>query len=374
MDLEPGFLTVAQVSVNGSVAVERAAGVALAPEVIRDGEVVDAVALSTALSKMFDEHKFDRNVRLGIANQRIVIRTLELPPITNQAELATAVRFQAQNELPMSLDSAVLDFHSLGVHETEAGPRQRVVLVAARREMVERLVSAAREAGLRPVGVDLAAFALIRSLHVPGSADDARVVYLSAGGLGNLAVAQGRTCSFTRVLSVGLESIAADLAERLGIAVGDARDLLGRAGLVDARDERPNDLAFRGPSLALDAPDELSGTQPTSDVAESGDAGDTGEPLAIARSVLADGVRRIGVEVRNSLHYHSLHGGEQAVTRVVASGAMTEIPGFIEALSGELDLEVSLGAVREGHPGAFGGVPASRLAIAAGLAITEAPA
>jgi type IV pilus assembly protein PilM len=366
VDLEPGFLAAAQVSVNGHLQIERAAAVALAPEVVRDGEVIDAVALSSALSELFGEHKFDRRVRLGIANQRIVIRMLELPPINNQAELAAAVRFQAQDELPMSLDSAVLDYHSLGVHETPAGPRLRVALVAARREMVERLVSAAREAGLRPVGVDLAAFALIRSLHVPGSAEDERVVYLSAGGLGNLAVAQGRVCTFTRVLSVGLESIAGDLAERLGVAVPDARDLLIRAGVETARDERVGEAS----PFAASAPFEGDEEAPLGAQAVP----DAGDPLAIARGVLADGVRRIGVEVRNSLHYHSLHGGDQGVTRVVVSGAMSEIPGFIEALAAELDLEVVIGTVPEARPGALGGVPAARLAVAAGLAITEAPA
>ena len=67
----------------------------------------------------------------------------------------------------MPLNNAVLDFHPLGIIDTPAGPRQRVVLVAAQRDMVERLLAAVRRAGLTAEGVDLSAFALIRSLYRP---------------------------------------------------------------------------------------------------------------------------------------------------------------------------------------------------------------
>ena len=64
----------------------------------------------------------------------------------------------------------MLDYHSLGVFDTPNGPRQRVIVVAAQREMVERMLRAVGHAGLRAEGVDLSAFALIRSLYRPGAA------------------------------------------------------------------------------------------------------------------------------------------------------------------------------------------------------------
>ena len=150
---------------NGSIVAERAAGVPLAADVMRDGEVVDETALGETLKELFGAHNLGKRVRVGVANQRTVLRTLELPPVTDQKELAAAVSFQAQDQVPMPLGNAVLDFHALGIIETPAGPRQRVVLVAAQRDMVERLLSAVRQAGLTAEGVDLSAFALIRSLY-----------------------------------------------------------------------------------------------------------------------------------------------------------------------------------------------------------------
>ena len=134
----------------------KAVGTPIAANLVRDGEVTDLDGLTHALAELFDGSGLDRRVRVGIANQRIVMRQIELPPIIDPKELDSAVRFQAQDEIPMPIESVVLDYHPLGLVETDAGARMRVLLVAARRDMVERVLLAARQAGLRPEGVDLA--------------------------------------------------------------------------------------------------------------------------------------------------------------------------------------------------------------------------
>ena len=52
-------------------------------------------------------------MRLGVASQKIAVRVIELPRIENEQELEAAVRFQAQEELPMPLEQAVLDHRVL---------------------------------------------------------------------------------------------------------------------------------------------------------------------------------------------------------------------------------------------------------------------
>jgi len=207
LDIQPGYVSAVQARVNGSILVQRAAGAPLPPDTVREGEVIDEHALAETLKEMFHDSRLDKRVRVGIANQRTVLRTLEMPPIPDGKELATAVRFQAEDQVPMPLDNAVLDYHALGVVETPAGPRMRVIVVAAQRDMVERLLSAVRAAGLRPEGVDLSAFALIRSLHRASEEEEpSRVLYLNVGGLTNMAIAEGTVCRFTRVVGGGLES------------------------------------------------------------------------------------------------------------------------------------------------------------------------
>ena len=193
-------------------------------------------------------------MRVGVANQRTVLRTLELPPVTDRRSSPRRCCFQAQDQVPMPLGNAVLDFHPLGIIDTPAGPRQRVVLVAAQRDMVERLLSAVRQAGLTAEGVDLSAFALIRSLYRHEAEQTGRVLYLNVDGLSNLAIAEGTVCRFTRVVGSGLEGMAVELAERRGIALADARsrllegDLTAAAASPPAPEVPAEQQEARGPS------------------------------------------------------------------------------------------------------------------------------
>ena len=104
---------------------------------VRDGEVVDVDALAEVLRKMFAEHKLGRASGLESPTSGSSMRTVDLPPMKDAKEIASAARFQAQEHIPMPLDQAVLEHHSLGLVETADGPRTRVVLVAARRDMID---------------------------------------------------------------------------------------------------------------------------------------------------------------------------------------------------------------------------------------------
>lgn len=336
LDIEPGYVAAVEVADSGPLAVTRSATCALEPGVVRDGEVVDPAALAETLRELFSTHKLPRKVRLGVANQRIVVRTIDLPPLKDEAELAAMVRFQAQDHIPMPLADAILEFQPLGIVETPDGPRTRVVLVAARRDMIERFLSATRSAGLRPAGIDLSAFAMIRALYEDGSGDGA-VLYLALGGMTNLALAERRRCLFTRVVPGGLQQMVQELAERRGLTFVHAEGWLNHVGLVA-------DLS------ALDGDPEI---------------------LAEARGVLADGARRIADEVRNSLDFYRMQESAALVDRAVLTGPVISIPGFAEALSAEIGLPISTRAVSGTGAGVVPDEGAGRFVVAAGLAVEQ---
>jgi type IV pilus assembly protein PilM len=98
-----------------------------------------------------------------------------------------------------------------------------VVIVAARESMISRIVEAVRDAGLRPEGIDLNAFALVRTLAVPTDSTETARVYCHLGGVTNLAIAIGTTCLFTRPLSAQWdqadENVATALAEEIRLSI-----------------------------------------------------------------------------------------------------------------------------------------------------------
>jgi len=408
LDIQPGFVAAVQARTNGSVLAERAAALPLAGDTVRDGEVADDGALSDVLRELFRTSGLSKHVRVGVANQRTVLRTIELPPVTDRKELAAAVSFQAQDQVPMPLSNAVLDFHPLGIIDTPAGPRQRVVLVAAQRDMIERLLGAVRQAGLTPEGIDLSAFALIRSLYESDSDETTRVLYLNVDGLTNLAIAEGKICRFTRVVGSGLEGIASELAVRRGVPLAEARALLASVDLrvpaeqqvlaSPAASEQANsadtgaverepgdnapaeDAAEREPAGHADEADmsfeELSAvpepvSEPESEPESESAPGE--QSAADVLEVLENGIREISGEVRNSLDFHRSQDGGGEVSHVVLSGAVQDMPGFAEALQASLGVEVRSTSVGLVDRSLDGKVSTHRLAVATGLAISEAP-
>ena len=378
LDIEPGFLAAAEFTGTGKPSLVRAATESLGPGLFHEGEVIDVDGLADRVKAFFKQHDLPKRIRLGVASQKIALRVLELPAIDNEQELEAAIRFQAQEELPMPLEQAVLDYQVLERVDNGEGGRMRVVVVGARRDTVEHLLAVARKAGLQPELVDLSAFAMIRALYVPpgpspqdlASADfsgvpvlgpdgepvdgelpqepeataapEGATLYCYFGGLTNLAIGVGHSCVFNRVLQNGVESMAATLAERRGLTLDHSREWLRYVGMERGIDR-------------------LEGER---------------EIVAEAREVLTASARRIADEIRLSIeYYHTTVPDARRVESTVMAGPGIAIEGLPSFFETELGMPVhprSMGQV-EVHPGALDGVEAAELTIATGLALNEVP-
>src|SRR5205085_8214721 len=101
---------------------------------------------------------------------------------------------------------------------------------AARRDVIDRVLEALRRADVRPHGLGLSAFAMIRALHQPSR--EGATLYVNGGGVTNIAVAVGTTCVFARVVAHVSESMAGELAERRGLTLEHAHGWLKHVGLL----------------------------------------------------------------------------------------------------------------------------------------------
>src|SRR3954452_2434138 len=79
LPLEQSEAIAAVAGLDGGLTVQRAAAVDLPFGAVRDGEVTDPEALGAALKRLFTEHKLPKRVRVGVANQRTIMRTIDLP-------------------------------------------------------------------------------------------------------------------------------------------------------------------------------------------------------------------------------------------------------------------------------------------------------
>jgi type IV pilus assembly protein PilM len=198
-----------------------------------------------------------------------------------------------------------------------------------RREMVDRLVGAATDAGLQLEGIDLSAFGMVRAITVPDATG--AVLYVSVAGLTNVAVANERGCLFTRAAAGGLDAMVHTLSERRALTLEHARQWLQHVG--------------------LHAP--LEGVEGDPDL------------VVAARAVLEDGVHQLADTVRNSLNFYRMQESAEQVEQGVLTGPAVAIPGFVESLSEQLRLPLRPAVVSSGDEAADLG----RLTVAAGLAV-----
>jgi type IV pilus assembly protein PilM len=343
LDIEAGSVAATEVEVNGATHVTGSAIAPLPPDVFHDGEVVDPEGLAGSLKALFAEHKISKRVRLGIGNQQVIVRTVRLPAIEDAKEMEAAVRFQAQEQIPMPLEQAVLEHQVVGgvPGEEGAAPQVDVVVVAARREMISSFLEPVRRAGLEPVGIDLSAFAMIRALAdvavteevEPGQRPSEAVLYCNLGDVTNLAVARGRSCLFTRVSHVGLDEISGRLGAARGLTREHAFQWLAHVGLT-----RPVEAIEGDPEI-----------------------------VAEARRALEDGVATLLDELRLSLDYYGAQEASVPVRTVALSGAGSAIPGLGQQMEERLGLSIKL--VRPAALAGYEDAAAARLALSYGLAL-----
>ena len=295
-------IAAARVRNGESLELLQAARVPLEHGIVVNGELRDPEALAVALKAFFARHKLPkRGVRLGIANNRIGVRTFEVTGIDDPKQLANAIRFRAQEVLPIPLEEAVLDYQVLGEGVSEDGkPFSRVLLVVAYRELVDRYVYACSKAGLQIVGIDLEAFALLRAVAPPHDsvtgAERGALVAVSVGhDRSTFAVSDGRICEFTRVLEWGGWALNIAIARALDMSPSEVESIK-RA------------LSFTG--------------------VEEAPEGFTEEQLAIAREAARGQLQTFARELVSSLQFYQNQPGSLGIAEIALTGGTAHLPGL----------------------------------------------
>lgn len=306
-------LTAAQIVANGSRQVVRLADAPLAPGVLGGGEVRDPAALGEALGSFFAEHDLARRgVRLGLGNSRIGVRVIEIAGIEDEKQLQNAIAFRAHEMLSVPPEEAVIDYHLLSTDADEEGvSTRRILLVVAYRESVDRYLAAFDAAGIEVTGIDLESFALLRAVAEPAEpgVGSAALVAVSVGhDRTTLAISDGRTCEFARVLEWGGANLSAAVGHALKLSPSEGEEVKRRLSLVpDATN------GFIAPARAAEA-------------------------LEAIRFELQTLVR----ELLSSLRFYQSQPESLAIGEVLLTGGTADQPGFAEELERELGVTIRL--------------------------------
>lgn len=236
LDIGASAVRVAQLTGSRSSPSLSAFGqVALPPGAVVDGEIRDPGPVSEAIAQLWKRAKLrSKQAVVGIANQRVVVRQVDLP-FLEESEFRSALRFQAADYIPMPVDEAQLDFLVLNDYMTDNQEHMmRVLLVAAATDMVESYVETVTAAGILPSGVDLVPFAVARAVSSSargesGTGGSEAIVDVGAG-VTNIVVHHNGEPRFVRILLVGGDDATTSIAELQDVPFEEAEAMKFDAG------------------------------------------------------------------------------------------------------------------------------------------------
>jgi type IV pilus assembly protein PilM len=287
---------------------ERFGQLVLPPGAVLDGQVVDEDAVAASLRKLWKATDLShKQVVLGVANQRVIVRQLELPWLP-KAELRSSLGFQVQDLLPLPVEQTVLDFFPLEEITEASGNRMlKGLLVAAARETVLANVRCAEQAGLRVESVDLTPFAVLRALGRQTGAEVETEALIDIGArVTNIVIHSGGVPRFVRILLVGGQDVTDAVSEQLGVPLAQAevmKQSVGRGG------------------------------------ADSGFDAALGDVMRTVAATSQDFV----TEIRGSLDYYAASNPGAPVERLVVTGGGSRLDGILDRLAAATRLPVRAG-------------------------------
>lgn len=294
-------------------------------DLVHEGEVVDIDGAAKALTEFWRTQKIsEKRVVVGIANQKVIMRVVEMPSMT-EAELRSAIKFQISEYIPIPIEEAIIDFQIISHHENEQQEKMMdVLVVAARREMVENTVKALEKAKLKPVVVDISSLAFARAV-----ADDSVKPFIEeaefpgataliniGSNLTDIVVVEDDIPRFARIGNVGGNVFTGALSDQLGISFDEADDLKVRIGLpsFDGEDERD-------------------------DIGE-----DISHYVDVVQNILEQEMFKFIAEIRRSLDYYLVQTTKaKSIDKIIISGSGARIKNFLPHLKESLRLEIKFG-------------------------------
>jgi type IV pilus assembly protein PilM len=261
----------------------------LLPEAIVDGEIMDHDVVVDTIAELMEEQGIrTRDVVIGVSGRALIVKVIQMDRMSDE-EVSYAVEWEAEQHIPFEMDDVSLDFQMV---DREAAPdRMDIVLVAARKEMIEARTDLVRAAGLDPVVVDVDSFAVQNAFEIGcgSSAEaDAVTVLLNVGCYAsNLNIVKDGIPRFTRDLSFAGNNILEAVQKELGMDRDGARHALG------------------GPNEA---------------------------PSADVRSVVEKAAGELSASVAKSFSYLQSSGEAESIDRICLSGGGGMSPGLRECL------------------------------------------
>jgi len=280
----------------------------LPQDAIVEGSIKEMEIVSAALKNLFKNLRIkNRNVVTSISGYSVIVKKITIPQ-KGEADLEASIQSEAEQYIPFDINDVNLDFQILpseeGEAETEEEEKQElmdVLLVAAKKDIVEEYISLFHLTELNPVVLDIDAFALQNVFEISDHEQSGchALVHIGAQQLTINVIRDGHSI-FTRDSSYGGSQITSDIQNKLNISYEEAEGLKLGAKPIEPS-QRP-----------------------------------------IFEEMFSSTVTKWAHEVKRALDFVATTFAEARVDNILVSGGSSLIPGFIKYLGVETGLEIEM--------------------------------
>ena len=300
LDIGTDNVKLAELSLTGNQPELLTAGILpLSPGSMQDGRIIDSEAVTEQVRQLIAMSGAKaQNAVVGIGGRAMFVREV-LFPVLEEAELGEAIKWDMEKYVPYEPDSFYYDYAIVGKAEKET--EMKVLLAAAPHDVINALVAVVKDAGLRPVAIELEPLALCRILELPAEA----MVIDIGGKFSQVSIFRDGQLSVTRTIPIGGQSFTDTIMRNLGVDSKEAEYM---------KQHQPDLLQLPyGMSEQTDLHRELE--------------------LA---------VRDLTREVRRTAEYYQMKNRGAVIDTVILTGGGMKLDNLMEHFAAQIDLPVTV--------------------------------
>lgn len=280
------------------------------PHVLRTVELFNSLGMSIPsddssiekfsqlIASVFTDHKLPRNeVRLALPEQVVSTKVIAIPPLSD-AELASAIGWQAEQHIPIPLDELSLEYQVLyRPNKGEKKQKMKVLLVGVRKMIIERYVDAFIEAGIEPVLLESQMISLIRSLQFTQNDPTTMVISIGAASMDISIISQGQIAFVFSHLNGG-QLLTRTIEQTIGLEAKQAEQYKRAYGLDETQ--------FEGK----------------------------------IRKALLPSIQIFINEIQKAKQFYVNQAPQDPVQRILLSGGTSQLPGLVQYVTAQVGMEV----------------------------------
>jgi type IV pilus assembly protein PilM len=273
---------------NGQYSLVRWAKENLAAETIVDGSIMNTGEVIDVIKKL-TQSSSTKNVVVSVSGNAVIIKRITLQAMSMD-ELEEQIKWEAEQYIPFDINDVNIDVHILeGAHPDPS--QMDVLLVAARRDLINENLSLLQQSGLTPAIVDVDAFALANMF---------KVNYPDLNEMGTVAL-----------VNVGHNSVNVHVLKD-GISVF-TRDLTSGGGAFTEELQRALTISY--------------------EEAEKLKVGDDENPITLeVEQILSTAADTLAGEIRSTLEFYLSTSTDGLIDRILLSGGAARTPRFSNTL------------------------------------------